>query len=47
MVTQGTITEDRVDLVENHPNPGSGVTRRYSIVKTETDHVVQQLDFSL
>lgn len=47
MVTRGTITESRIDLLEKHPNPESDVTRRYSIVKTDPDHFVQELDFSL
>lgn len=45
-IKRGTITGDRIDLVEKHPNADSDITRRWTYVKTSDDAFVIQLDFS-
>lgn len=42
----GTMTDDRLDLVEKHPNPESDVTRRITYRRIDSAHFSRQLEFS-
>jgi len=42
----GTISDDRLDLQEKHPDPESSVARRITYLKKDADHFLRQLEFS-
>ena len=42
----GTMTEDRIDLKEMHPNPSSDVTRRITYHRGDDSNFSRQLEFS-
>jgi len=45
-VIAGTLSADRMDLTEKHPDPTSRVTRRITYLRQDDDHVVRRLEFS-
>jgi len=45
-VIVGTLSDDRMDLVEKHPDPESQVTRRITYLRDDDDHFLRQLEFS-